>query len=194
MREIVTVDSGDPVLRTRAEPVRRMGLEAREILDDMVDTMRGAAGVGLAAPQVGLTLRLIVVEVPVDPDDPEAQRQCHKLADPEIVWRSEEIEEGQEACLSIPGLYGDVPRHRSVRVRGIDPRGRRIEVAVSDFEARVFQHEIDHLDGVLFPDRVTSLERLYHLEEGEDGEVVRVPYRARNGRTIVPRPATVRST
>ena len=106
IRPIVTVADADPVLRRPAERVRRIDRAVRALMDDMIETMRDAPGVGLAAPQVGQAVRVIVVEVPTDPDDPESEMRLHALADPEILWRSPEIEEDQEACLSIPGLYG----------------------------------------------------------------------------------------
>lgn len=174
---IVTADTGDPVLRTRAAPVRKLTGELRRLLDAMVATMREAPGVGLAAPQVGISMRLIVVETPVDPEEPGGDTRLHKLANPEIVWRADEVAEDQEACLSIPGLYGDVPRHTAVQVEAMDVSGRPVSLALDGFEARVFQHEIDHLDGVLFPDRVTGIGKLYHLEQEDDGELRRVPYR-----------------
>jgi len=144
---------------------------------EMTDTMRDAPGVGLAAPQVGVGLRVIVVETPVDVDESEGEKRLLALADPEIVWSDPEMVEDQEACLSIPGLYGDVPRHAAVRVRALDQSGKRVDFEAHDFEARVLQHEIDHLDGILFTDRVTSMDKLYTIRENGDGEVVRVPYR-----------------
>lgn len=174
---IVTVRDDDAaVLRAKAREVRRIDRDLRRLMEDMVETMRDAPGVGLAAPQVGLDIRVIVVEVPVDEEDAEAGMRVTRIADPEIVWASEEMVEDQEACLSIPGLYGDVPRHVAIRVRGIDGSGRRVELEVEGFEARVFQHEIDHLDGILFPDRVTGFDKLYTLRETDEGEVLRVPY------------------
>lgn len=170
---IVTVAGSNPVLRRAAAPVRRIDRDLRKLLDDMTATMRDAPGVGLAAPQIGLGIRLIVVEA--SEERGEGSARLHRLADPEIVWRSDELEEGQEACPSIPELYGDVLRHTSIVVRAIDVTGRRVEIDAVGFEARVFQHEIDHLDGVLFPDRVTSQDKLYFLEEDESGEMIRIP-------------------
>jgi peptide deformylase len=178
LRKIVTVDGGNPVLRQPARPVRRISPEVRDLLDDMVETMRAAPGVGLAAPQVGVPQRLIVVEVPEDGDAGlDGPTRVYQLADPTIVWASDECAEEQEACLSIPGLYGDVPRHVRVRVQGLDISGRRRTLELADFEARVFQHEIDHLEGILFTDRVTGIDKLYHIEENEEGELVRVAFR-----------------
>ncbi len=176
-RIVTTSDPDQAILRGQARGVRKFDRELKRLVYDMVDTMRDAPGVGLAAPQVGLDLRVIVVETPVDTDDPEVDElRLWTVINPVIEWRSEDLEEGQEACLSIPGLYGDVPRHTAVRVRANDVSGRTLVIEATDFEARVFQHEIDHLDGVLFPDRVTGLDKLYSLRETESGEYERVPY------------------
>ena len=175
IRPIVTLADNNPVLRRPANRVRRIDKSPRALMDDMIDTMRDAPGVGLAAPQIGVELRVIVVEVPTDPEDPESAMRLHALADPEILWFSPEIEEDQEACLSIPGLYGDVPRYVAIRIRGLDRSGRQIELEVADYEARVFQHEIDHLDGILYTQRVTSPDKLYRLQQDAAGEYVRTP-------------------
>jgi peptide deformylase len=98
------------------------------------------------------------------------------LADPKIVWASEETVEDQEACLSIPHLYGDVPRHVAIRVEALDRSGRNLKLELEGFAARVFQHEIDHLDGILFTDRVSGFDKLYRFEEDKTGDMVRVPY------------------
>ncbi|MFN8423561.1 MAG: peptide deformylase [Anaerolineae bacterium] len=172
---IVTVADDNPILRRQANKVRRIDRATRALMDDMIDTMRDAPGVGLAAPQVGVDQRIIVVEVPTDPDDPESEMRLHALADPEIIWRSADIEEDQEACLSIPGMYGDVPRFVAIRVRALDRSGRQIELDVADFEARVFQHEIDHLDGILYTQRVTGPDKLYRLVKNASGEYERAP-------------------
>lgn len=165
----------DKRLRVKAEPVTAVTDEVRALCEDMAETMYAAPGVGLAAPQIGVELRVIVVEVPTDPEDPESAMRLHALADPEILWFSPEIEEDQEACLSIPGLYGDVPRYVAIRIRGLDRSGRQIELEVADYEARVFQHEIDHLDGILYTQRVTSPDKLYRLQQDAAGEYVRTP-------------------
>jgi len=174
---VVTVrDDDDLVLRETAEPVSRVDDRVRRLMDDMVDTMRDAPGVGLAAPQVAESVRVIVVETPLDYDDPDAGTRLHQLANPEVVWRSDDIVEDQEACLSIPDLYGDVPRDTAVRVRALDREGHTVEIDAEGFEARVLLHEIDHLDGVLFTDRVTGLDKLYTFREDGNGQTVRVAY------------------
>lgn len=161
VRPIVTADQ--PILRRKAEPVARITSTLRRLIDDMVETMRAAEGIGLAAPQVGESLRVIVVEVPED-DEVPGSGILYVVINPEIVEASPEIEEGVEGCLSIPGWYGWVPRARSVTVRGLDRDGRRVRIRAEGLVARVFQHEIDHLDGVLFPDRITDPTRIWHAQ------------------------------
>jgi len=145
--EIITVDHPKAaVLRRRARPVGRVTAEIQRLANDMVEVMRGANGVGLAAPQVGVSKRLFVAEV---------EERVHVLVDPEIV-KMEGEEADTEGCLSIPGLIGEVPRASHVVVKGKNRRGRGITVEADGLLARVFQHEIDHLDGVLFLDRVVD--------------------------------------
>jgi peptide deformylase len=141
---------GDPVLRTPAEQVEQFDERLRKLAADMFETMRDAPGVGLAAPQVGVPRRLFVY------DDGE---ESGALANPEIVWRSEETQEGEEGCLSIPGVYFPVVRALLVRVRARTVEGEPLEVEGSELRARIFQHEIDHLDGVLFVDRLEAEHR-----------------------------------
>ena len=145
--EIITVDHPKAaVLRRRARPVGRVTAEIQRLANDMVEVMRGANGVGLAAPQVGVSKRLFVAEV---------EERVHVLVDPEIV-KMEGEEADTEGCLSIPGLIGEVPRASHVVVKGKNRRGRGITVEADGLLARVFQHEIDHLDGVLFLDRIVD--------------------------------------
>jgi|AmaraimetFIIA100_FD_contig_41_15488100_length_824_multi_9_in_0_out_0_2 peptide deformylase len=143
--EIVTVDSPRAaILRRRAQPVRAMTRETRTLIEQMFETLRHARGVGLAAPQVGVGRRVIVIEA-------AARRLA--LVDPEVLKQDGEAV-GTEACLSIPGLLGEVPRATHVVVRARNRRNRYITVDAQGLLARVLQHEIDHLDGILFTDRV----------------------------------------
>jgi peptide deformylase len=178
VRRIYTVRDEAPVLRQVARPVRKVDRDVRRLMDDMVTTMHEAPGVGLAAPQVGVGLRVIVVEIPADPDDPASEIRLYTLADPEIVESDPEMVEADEACLSVPDLFGEVPRHRSVRIRALDRDGRRVEFVACEFEARVMQHEIDHLDGILFTDRVTGIDKLFRVREDASGEPARTGLRA----------------
>lgn len=175
LRKIVTIDEGNPVLRDKSKRVREVTPAIRELMDDLVDTMRDAPGVGLAAPQVNVPVRVIAVEVPKDFDDPDAGTWLYTLANPEIARISDETEEGEEGCLSIPGLYGDVERAVTVTVKGLDRSNRKVRIKADGFLARALQHEIDHLDGVLFIDHITEPDKLWRLEADSEGNVNSVP-------------------
>ena len=136
---------GDPVLRERARDVEDITRVHRRLVKDMIQTMRDAPGVGLAAPQVGVLERVFVFEVEED---------MGAVFNPRIVTSSDESATDEEGCLSIPGLAFPVERSTSVRLEGLDEKGRPVAIDASDLLARVFQHEIDHLDGVLFIDRL----------------------------------------
>lgn len=144
---------GDPVLRAKAAPVSVVDDELRRLIDDMLETMYAADGVGLAAPQVGVGRRVIVVDVR-EPDAP-----AFALINPVVVSASEEVERGEEGCLSIPGLKEIVERPAGVVVEGLDPDGKPRRIDAHGLLARALQHEVDHLDGVLFIDRVSPLKR-----------------------------------
>lgn len=144
---------GDPVLRRTAQPVPELTPETRALIADMFDTMYAADGVGLAAPQVGVGDRVIVV------DPRQEDVQAFALVNPVILERSSELDKAEEGCLSIPGLQEIVERPVRVTVEGLDREGATVRMAVDGFVARILQHEIDHLDGVLFIDRVSPLKR-----------------------------------
>jgi peptide deformylase len=144
---------GDPVLRQKAEPVTAITPELRSLIADMFDTMYAEEGVGLAAPQVGVSDRVIVV----DPHDDETQPFA--LINPEILDASKETEKNEEGCLSIPGVRDMVERSSRVRVRGLSEQGEIREFDAEGLLSRILQHEVDHLDGILFFDRVGPLKR-----------------------------------
>lgn len=144
---------GDPVLREKAAPVEAFSDEIRTLISDMFDTMYAEEGVGLAAPQVGVGQRIIVVDPHEDDVEPFA------LVNPEIVHFSIELERGEEGCLSIPGLKEIVERSASVRVEALDGQGQPVSLEAEGLLARILQHEVDHLDGILFIDRVSALKR-----------------------------------
>jgi peptide deformylase len=154
---------GDPVLKSRATPVDRFDDSLRRQVSRMAGIMNDALGVGLAAPQLGLSQRLLVYRV--GPDAPVTV-----LANPELEWASGELEGGEEGCLSIPGVLVDVDRPVHVRVRGQDEEGEQRVVEASGLEARVIQHEIDHLDGVLILERTSREERKRALRELREAE------------------------
>jgi peptide deformylase len=169
VRHIVTVDEDSPVLRQKARRVRAIGPQIQALIDDMVETMRAAPGVGLAAPQVDIPLRVIVVETPEDEDEPGSGR-LYTLINPELVKTSPELEEGQEGCLSIPGYAALIKRHPTITIKGLNRGGKEVRIKAQGFLARVLQHEIDHLDGILFLDRLESSDKLIKLEPVEQAE------------------------
>jgi peptide deformylase len=166
IREIVKVP--DPVLRRKAHKVSEFDKDLQVLIDDMIDTMRDEPGVGLAAPQVGISSKVVVVEFG-DEEDPEKPQRLYTVVNPEIVDKSEEQEMGIEGCLSIPGLVGEVERHSSIVVKGLNRHGRPIKVKANGWLARIFQHEIDHLNGVLFTDHAV---RIWQPEAQEEEEFV----------------------
>ncbi len=150
IREIITVPH--PTLRKKARPVTQFDGKFQKLVDDMIETMRAAPGVGLAAPQVNVLQQLIVVEYG-DDEDESVPPQLYVVANPRILRVSEETEVGVEGCLSIPGWVGEVERPLAVEVRGQNRYGKPVRYRLSGWVARIFQHEIDHLHGVLFTDR-----------------------------------------
>jgi peptide deformylase len=169
VRDIVVIDH--PVLRRKAKKIVKITAEHRKLIEDMIETMREAPGVGLAAPQVAVGERLIVVEwadEPENEDDPPKKKRLFVVINPEIVWASEETVQGTEGCLSVPGWVGDVMRHEAVTVRGLNRNGEKIKIEAEGWLARIFQHEIDHLDGVLYIDRLVSKDTLRRVEAGTE--------------------------
>jgi len=146
---------GDPVLRTEAEDVKAFDDDLRALVRDMFETMYHAEGIGLAAPQIGLSKRLIVVDLRREDEDDEPLA----LVNPRLSWESRETDKLPEGCLSIPGLEEVVERSVRVVVEAHDPEGNPVTVEAEDLLARALQHEIDHVDGVLFLDRVSALKR-----------------------------------
>src|SRR3954469_21956528 len=173
---------GHPVLKRRADPVEDpRSPEIAKLIKDMEDTLADVGGVGLAAPQVHVPLRVVIFHVPKarmeaeDGEGPALGVPLTYLINPIIEPQSDAMEEGIEACLSVPGLAGAVPRFREIRYRGVTPAGEPIDRIAKGFHARVVQHECDHLDGVLYPMRMTDLSRLSFVEElkrfaGEEAE------------------------
>jgi peptide deformylase len=167
--DIVTLP--EKILRERTLPVTRFDGELQRLIDDMIETMREAPGVGLAAPQIGQSIKLSVIETLAEVDEEgneiEGSRDLYVIANPEIVWSSRKSVDGIEGCLSIPGYVGEVERFESIRVRAQDRYGNKIKLRLHDWTARIFQHEIDHLNGVLYIDRLTEAENLWTEEEFE---------------------------
>jgi len=156
VRPILNFDQ--PVLREKAKRVGRVDTSIQRLIDDLVETMLAAPGAGLAAPQIGVPLRVCVVKG----DD----NQIWALVNPEVV-KHDGVQVGYEGCLSYPGWVGEVARYETVVVKGRSRRGKEVRIKSSGFTARAFQHEIDHLDGVLFTDRLTNIDTLKRIEELE---------------------------
>jgi peptide deformylase len=154
IREVLRM--GDPRLWQKSEPVRAFGTtELRELLQDMRDTMAHLNGAGLAAPQIGVGLRVVIFGVHANPRYPDVDEVPDTvLINPQLTPLGEELEEGWEGCLSVPGMRGWVPRFQRLRYQGLDENGKPFEREVEGFHARVVQHEVDHLDGVLYPMRI----------------------------------------
>lgn len=165
LREIITV--GDPRLRERAKPVDEVTPALRQLVEDMVVTMHEADGIGLAGPQIAESVRVIVIELPED-EDIWGSGRLYAVFNPEIVKASRETEVGIEGCLSIPGYVGEVERASEIVVRGVDINGKRFRLRPRGFLARVFQHEIDHLDGVLYIDRLTAPDKVWEVKAGTE--------------------------
>ena len=156
---------GHPVLRERARPLDKSDFRSasvQKLIDDMLDTMHEYHGVGLAGPQVHEGLRIFVGLLVEDPD---AKSEAAVIINPEIIPNGSATEEGWEGCLSIPYIRGMVPRYTDITLKALDRTGRTIELALKNFPARVAQHETDHLDGVLFVDRMKSMQSLTFMDE-----------------------------
>jgi peptide deformylase len=169
IRPIIQPDN--PVLRKRAMRVTSFDAKFQTLVDDMIETMIDAPGTGLAAPQVAVSQRVIVVRLP---DDEESKQEfgdqagvTYVVANPEIIKHSRKTVSGVEACLSIPGYFGDVDRYESVVITGLDRHGKPIRVKSKGWQARVFQHEIDHLDGKLYIDIATDVWKAEPEKQGD---------------------------
>ncbi|HEY8475447.1 MAG TPA: peptide deformylase [Chloroflexota bacterium] len=157
VRPILLADN--PILRQKSKKVKRIDASIQQLIDDLIDTMRAAPGVGLAAPQIGVLQRVIVVEV---------DEKLTVLINPELVSASGEWEP-EEGCLSLPGYYANVKRAWAVTVRGKDRKGKDVKIKAEGLFAQALQHEIDHLNGILFIDRLESLDQLRRVEPAEAG-------------------------
>lgn len=171
IREIVLM--GDPVLRREADEVAEFDEQLRALVRDMYETMYHADGIGLAAPQVGISKRVLVVDLRRAEEDEELPQRV-ALVNPKVVWSSDETHKQSEGCLSIPGLEEIVQRPAAVRVEAKDVRGNDVVVEAEELFGRALQHEIDHLDGILFLDRVSPLKRRMLLKKWKKMETEKV--------------------
>jgi peptide deformylase len=166
------ITAPDPRLKIKALPVAAVNDKVRRLMDDMLATMRQAIGVGLAAPQVGVAKRVIVLDVAREGEQPQPMM----LANPEILWRSAELTTGSEGCLSLPEHYAEVTRPEKIRLRYLDYQNEIREIEASGLLATCVQHEIDHLDGVLFVDHISMVKR---------GMILRKLAKSKRNRTLV---------
>lgn len=157
MAKLKVYEHPHPILKKKALKVEKVDDELRKFLDDMLETMYEAVGVGLAAPQVGVSQRIVVIDA--DRDDEGNHGLPQYFVNPEIIWKSEEKVICEEGCLSVPGQRAEVERFEKVRVRYLDYNGKEQEILAEDFLAIVIQHELDHLDGILYIDRISRLKR-----------------------------------
>jgi peptide deformylase len=171
MAQLPIITAPDPRLKITARPVPAVDDKIRRLMDDMLDTMYGAIGIGLAAPQVGQASRVIVLDVAREGEKP----QPLQLANPEILWRSPELTTGNEGCLSLPEHYAEVTRPAKIRLRYLDYQNEIREIETSGLLAMCLQHEIDHLDGVLFVDHISSLKRGMILRKLAKAKRIGVP-------------------
>src|SRR5687767_5316268 len=171
-REVLRM--GHPVLREKAKAVENVGTpELRALVADMKETMAAKNGAGLAAPQIGVGQRVVIFGVDHNPRYPDAEPVPFTvLVNPKIVMLTREVEEDWEGCLSVPGMRGVVPRYTKLRYSGFDEEGNPIEREAEGFHARVVQHECDHLDGILYPQRMTDMSRFGFNEELFPGEEI----------------------
>lgn len=169
LKEIVTFPY--PFLRLKAKPVKKFDKELQTLIDDMYETMINEPGVGLAAPQIGESLRLVVIEYAEEPEEegaPEPKPKRYVLVNPEIIEKSEEMVEGIEGCLSVPGLIGKVDRHEKITVKALTRHGKPQKVKAEGWMARIIQHEMDHLDGILYIDRASEIYEPVSEEDAEE--------------------------
>ena len=169
---------GDPVLRRKAAKVAKIDASIQRLIDDMIDSMHAAGGVGLAAPQIGRSLRVVVIEVPPaspegEPASSEEKPETIVLINPQIVRRSghREVTEG---CLSVPGYWADITRSRKVTAKGLDRDGHEIRVKGEDLLAQALEHEVDHVNGVLYVDYLESMDQLRKAEPHEEEDLSEV--------------------
>ncbi len=166
---------GEPLLRAVAQPVLRFDAQLAALVSDMDDTMRALSGAGIAAPQIGVSARVVIFELKENPRYPHIRPVPYTvLVNPVLTPLTAEEDEGWEGCLSVPGLRGLVPRVTRLRYRGLDLAGAPLERTVEGFHARVVQHEVDHLDGILFPQRVRDL-RNFGFEDVLAGQLTAMP-------------------
>jgi len=176
VKKILTLDKNEKQLHTPSEPIKKVNREIKGLINDIRDTIDANPAVGLAGVQIGVMKRILGVRLGYDEDEVAAEKPVVIMINPEIVEQSEEMENAFDACLSIPGKMGYTDRHSKIHVRYMDENGQTVEGTFEGYDARMIEHEIDHLDGILFLERLNSLEDLYVLGRAPDGQDEWVPY------------------
>lgn len=177
VKPILMIRKHQKFLQTPSEPVKKINKDIKQLLQDIRDTIEKNPAIGLAAPQIGIHKRVCGVRLSYsDYQKSEEMSPPTLLINPEIIERGEIQTRGHDACLSIPGMMGYTNRHQKITVRYLDEEGHKVERNFEDWDARVIQHEIDHLDGILFLDRLDSLNDLYVYVEDKEGKLRPVPY------------------
>jgi peptide deformylase len=176
-KRILLHPEDEKMLRTPTQPVARVDKKIRGVVNDLIDTLATEAGVGLAAPQIGILKRIAIIRLGQKHDgDPDKDLGAPiPLINPQVVWASEEEERDYDACLSIPGLYGYTYRNQKIRIAALNVEGKEFELELEGLDARCALHEIDHLDGILFLDRIRSQDDLYVVKRDKRGKIVHVP-------------------
>lgn len=177
VKKILTIGRYEKLLRTRSEPVKKITKDVKQLIEDIKDTIAANPAVGLAAPQIGVLKRVFGARMHYHEEQPDEEMSPPSIfINPEIVEISEEAERGFDACLSIPGMMGYTDRNIRVRLRYLDEDGKRQDQVFTGYDARVILHEYDHLEGVLFLDRLKSLEDLFVVTVDGEGKHVHTPY------------------
>jgi peptide deformylase len=179
VKKILTISKHEKFLRTPSEPVKKINKDIKQLIEDIKDTIEANPAIGLAAVQIGVLKRVFGARLGMN--EPEEDQDEHDFPptifiNPEIVEQSEDLERDYDGCLSIPGMVGFTDRNLKLKVRYMDENGKTIERGLESMDARVFLHELDHLEGILFLDRLASLDDLFVYVKGEDGNVETVPY------------------
>jgi peptide deformylase len=177
VKKVWTIKRHEKFLRTASQPVKKITREIKQLCEDIIDTITDNAAIGLAAPQIGVHKRVFGVRLNYVEDQPEEEMsEPIIMINPEFVEQGEELERGYDGCLSIPGMMGYTDRKTKLKVRYQDQTGKRFEREFEGFDARAIQHEMDHLDGILYIDRLNSLDDLYVYVFDDEDNVATVPY------------------
>jgi peptide deformylase len=195
-KKILTISKHEKILRTPSEPVKKINKEIKQLIEDIKDTIDANPAMGLAAVQIGVLKRVFGARLGMNDqaqDDEETEIEVDErdfpptiFINPEIVEQSEDLERDYDGCLSIPGMVGFTDRKLKLKVKYMDEHGKTVERELTSMDARVFQHELDHLEGILFLDRLSTMDDLYVYVKDKDGNVDTVPYLKARDQAVAP--------